>query len=613
MSEFPAKPDRIFEIAGAICDGVASPEDIALVNALVLADPDVSRRYLSYCRMHGALRLEMRAQRIAQDAYRQQNAGPAVLGNFDACDTTIAMPSLAPVVPHVPVSGWGSYVSSGWPVAYLMAAIIVGIGLTIAAVTHVSQPDEQRVVRQSDTLPAHNSPTSSVVGRITGMAECRWSESKSASHQSPVPNQLVSIGDRFDIQSGLLEITYDTGAKVILQGPVAYEVESTTGGYLAIGRLTARLEKGNQKLPSPACGRGAGGEGGLNQSDGLHSAVPLFAVRTPTAIVTDLGTEFGVQVDGSGRTDTRVFAGRVRVEDRKTIGKVSGRVLLAGEALRVDPRAGVIAIPKQVEPGFTRNMPSPIAAAEFDPIDKVDYSDTWTANSPTRAGSYLFLEDPLSQQVEQCYGNPLRSWIFGNQCSMTTWPRSEKKDLWPGFQVQGSKSGIMECGGNCYLGFQYGLRDDFVVQFDTVQVADRVNITVGDRPTSMDGSSQSLSVFFRQSNSSPNASRPEISVYHLKSETGEIDTGLRSGIPKAHEWHNYAVRFNLPAKQITVWVDRQRRGAVDFGKIRNKDGMPALAKLPISNQCITVGGYSGKQDDPVWVDNFRVGSPLESR
>lgn len=35
----------------------------------------------------------------------------------------------------------------------------------------------------------------------------------------------VSLSDRFDIRSGLLEITYDTGAKVVLQGPVTYEVD----------------------------------------------------------------------------------------------------------------------------------------------------------------------------------------------------------------------------------------------------------------------------------------------------------------------------------------------------------------------------------------------------
>ena len=39
-----------------------------------------------------------------------------------------------------------------------------------------------------------------------------------------------------------MEITYDTGAKVILQGPVTYEVESN-GGYLSVGKLTGKLEK----------------------------------------------------------------------------------------------------------------------------------------------------------------------------------------------------------------------------------------------------------------------------------------------------------------------------------------------------------------------------------
>ena len=40
-----------------------------------------------------------------------------------------------------------------------------------------------------------------------------------------------------------MEITYDTGAKVILQGPVTYEVESKDGGFLSVGKLTARVEK----------------------------------------------------------------------------------------------------------------------------------------------------------------------------------------------------------------------------------------------------------------------------------------------------------------------------------------------------------------------------------
>ena len=40
------------------------------------------------------------------------------------------------------------------------------------------------------------------------------------------PSSSVSLGDKYALASGLVEITYDTGAKVILQGPVTYEVET---------------------------------------------------------------------------------------------------------------------------------------------------------------------------------------------------------------------------------------------------------------------------------------------------------------------------------------------------------------------------------------------------
>ncbi len=40
---------------------------------------------------------------------------------------------------------------------------------------------------------------------------------------------------------------------------------------------------------------------------------PLFVVRTPTAVVTDLGTEFGVEVDSSGASRRHVFRGKIEL------------------------------------------------------------------------------------------------------------------------------------------------------------------------------------------------------------------------------------------------------------------------------------------------------------
>jgi hypothetical protein len=55
---------------------------------------------------------------------------------------------------------------------------------------------------------------------------------------------LIHLGDKSALASGLLEITYDTGAKVIPQGFCTYEVESPVGGFLSIGKLMVRVETG---------------------------------------------------------------------------------------------------------------------------------------------------------------------------------------------------------------------------------------------------------------------------------------------------------------------------------------------------------------------------------
>ena len=132
----------------------------------------------------------------------------------------------------------------------------------------------------------HLRPT---VGRITGMVDC-----KSAGIALDSPG--VSLGRKYELASGLMEITYDTGAKVILQGPVTYEVESATGGYLSVGKLTARVENAKQQ---PA----------ISKFPNLQIS-KLFVVRTPTAIVTDLGTEFGVEVDTQDPPSHAFFADR---------------------------------------------------------------------------------------------------------------------------------------------------------------------------------------------------------------------------------------------------------------------------------------------------------------
>ena len=148
---------------------------------------------------------------------------------------------------------------------------------------------------------------------------------------------------KYALSAGLMEITYNTGAKVILEGPCTYQVESRASGFLALGKLTARIV--STGLAASAASGKRSEVGGQNprpktqdlrpQSEISRSPNPQiskFSVRTPTAIVTDLGTEFGVEVSENGNTTSHVFQGRVvvQIEDRGSENPKSQIVLRRG-------------------------------------------------------------------------------------------------------------------------------------------------------------------------------------------------------------------------------------------------------------------------------------------
>ena len=140
---------------------------------------------------------------------------------------------------------------------------------------------------------------------------------------------------------------------------------------MASGEWTGMASDDN--LPSPARGRGVGGEGGLQSAqDGNRTELPpaltlalsrerargpvspppnpqslipnpslspvpcpLFSIRTPTAIVTDLGTEFGVEVNKEGDTISHVFRGLVEVRKIGPSGGQTPMCLKATESVEV--------------------------------------------------------------------------------------------------------------------------------------------------------------------------------------------------------------------------------------------------------------------------------------
>jgi len=305
MSDIAINADRVFDLTGMICDGSASASELAEMDAYLRADQQSCDRYMGYCWMHVALTMELQLQRAVQSVHQQINIGLAVpdTSTFDAVKIEPSS-SFAPTFLSTAYHRTIDFFSQELPFSLLIGAVVTSLGLWAASMVYVSGPE--KIAQDSSSLPSRSTynPAQEVVGRITGMVGCKWPKGEG----SPLGDDNVSLGRKFTLDSGLMEITYNTGAKVILQGPVTYEVESN-GGYMAAGKLTGKLEKKVASGQWPVASD-------INKSEisNPQSLIPNpFVIRTPTATVTDLGTEFGVEVTKEGDSVIQVKTGAVDV------------------------------------------------------------------------------------------------------------------------------------------------------------------------------------------------------------------------------------------------------------------------------------------------------------
>ena len=113
----------------------------------------------------------------------------------------------------VPYSPLGGFLFS-----YAVAAAIVAIGLLVGWMYQVSV-SRQPIANQARPSPASplvvKNPKLQLVARITGTFQCQPADGSTAITQGG----QVRLGNRFALASGLVEISYTSGAKVLLQGP----------------------------------------------------------------------------------------------------------------------------------------------------------------------------------------------------------------------------------------------------------------------------------------------------------------------------------------------------------------------------------------------------------
>jgi len=118
-----------------------------------------------------------------------------------------------------------------------------------------------------------------IVARLVDATDARWADGRAMVMGAAVPQGPLRL------LSGAAQIAFESGALVTLNGPAEIEVLGASRLFLRSGRIVPFV-------PPAATG---------------------FTVVSPTGEVIDLGTEFSVSVDASGRTDVYVLDGQVDV------------------------------------------------------------------------------------------------------------------------------------------------------------------------------------------------------------------------------------------------------------------------------------------------------------
>jgi hypothetical protein len=177
------------------------------------------------------------------------------------------------------------------------------------------------------------------VARITATRNSSWAESS----KNLGFGSRLTPGERLDLVNGLVEITFNDGAVVVLEGPATFDVDSPGRAQLHEGRMSA-------VVPERAHG---------------------FEVATARMNVVDLGTEFGLMAEREGTTEVHVFNGLVKAQllDEKG-NQVRMMELNTSQAARIEPAAAVVARIPARDDEFVRTLS--VAAGPHDGLYAYD-------------------------------------------------------------------------------------------------------------------------------------------------------------------------------------------------------------------------------------------------
>jgi hypothetical protein len=263
MSSFPENINpRVCQLINADCNGTITEQEMHELEMLLEEDPVAQEFYVDFLTVNAEILWLMSARQRGMK-----------ISNSQAPE--ISIPNRSPLLTFI--DDWAGIFNQHSPLTFILIFLFLGLAI-IAPICYLS-------LRHSADIPMETE----LVAQITEMRNCQWSQDVPA----PEEAEQLSVGQRLQLEKGLVQITYFNKAVVLLEGPVYYTVDSPKSGFLSRGKLTARADTKQSRQ---------------------------FTIVTSNARFVDMGTEFGVAVEANGRAAVAVFAGAIKAEAKKADG-----------------------------------------------------------------------------------------------------------------------------------------------------------------------------------------------------------------------------------------------------------------------------------------------------
>lgn len=357
-SPFPDVLDTARALINALLDGRLNPDGARQLEELVCDRAQVRQLYVRYVHQECVIGAHAAPSGTMTLLLGDRDNGRNV-GEASATDAgTLANDGRRPATQQRPKAGRPRTRSPGRRTVGIAAVFVISLSLLALVIIHHGRRDVPFATMREN------------VG-------ARWESGGSTLAQG----NTISAGI-LHLTAGVVRLTFEDGADVIIEGPAQFGADSKGRCFLNAGKLSATV-------PSEAHG---------------------FSVRTPSGIITDLGTEFAVSVDGDGSSRIEVFTGKVQVQPAEAAGAPPA-LLEAGQAAVV--AAGVVspdpggAIPQR----FVRSLASPSSA--LDVIDLIAGGDGTTHRRGLGIDAFSGRTTATFKPIGEAFGDGLYHRVAG--------------------------------------------------------------------------------------------------------------------------------------------------------------------------------------------------------